>query len=123
MKRYRTTFYLVIITILLSVIFNFIFFHSLSLLALVNTLFYLSLALFLFGLLLYVLKGGFFDAIVLSFRRFIKKSGKTRMEDFDEHHSDSNFLLSERISNRLTRPVLGAGFFLVFVTTVIAFLL
>lgn len=88
----------------------------------VNTLFYFSLSIALFGLALYVVKGGFFDFFSYSFKRVAKALSRAPEID-DEISFKTNFQLSERINVSYMKSFLYSGLLLSFITIAVAYLL
>jgi len=76
--------------ILLILVFEFVLtlfsqliFSSLSYLAFINHLSVISLLFFNFGLIVFIVQGGFFDGVVYSFKRFVRATRKKTFQEED----------------------------------------
>lgn len=73
---FKKSFLYFIVSLSLTFLFSFIFYKKLSLLSFINTSFYATLLLLCIFLFATTVKGGFFDRIVLGFRRTFVSNGK-----------------------------------------------
>ncbi|EIT84587.1 hypothetical protein A374_14705 [Fictibacillus macauensis ZFHKF-1] len=122
MSRFTLTAAITSGTIVLSLILQLIIDRSFNLLHFYNTVFMVSLAILLIGLMLYVVKGGFFDVFTRSFKKFWRMLSKRSLYQ-SEVMDDSHFSLSQRIPAYVVTSFIASGLFLVIVTMIIAFFL
>lgn len=73
----KTSLYIFLSSLLLTMILAFIYYKNLTLLTFINTSFIISSLLLFCGLFMLVVKGGFFDGITFGFRRFLRNTSKT----------------------------------------------
>ncbi len=82
------------------------YYDQLTILYLINTVFVVSLLYIMVGALMFVTRGGFFDGITLSFRRFMKKgTNMGKMMDEVEYMD----LPSEAFEYTFTESLLVSG--------------
>lgn len=110
MTRLTNKWIFLIINLLLSAVFYFLFSHVVSdLSGYINTLFYMT-AFYLFTMLaMIVLKGRFLDGIVYGSRRFLNKisSAEDYLDEWKQHK-----LPSETVKKSLISTFFWQGFFL-----------
>lgn len=93
----------------------------LSALHLVNTVFFCSLCLLIAGIMLLLLEKGFFDRLVVGFKRFFRSFDKSK-QFLDELEGKKQHLPRSR-TFAFTIPVLLSGVILFLLTIFTAFLL
>lgn len=105
--------YILLGTLFLSTLVSF-FTHSFSLLVWINTLFNFSLLLTIIGAAMLVIQGGFFNAIIRSFRIFFRKINPMNhvLEEIEGKKEESTTY--PMTSFRLTLPLVVSGFALLF---------
>ncbi|WP_173916948.1 DUF3899 domain-containing protein [Halobacillus sp. Marseille-Q1614] len=86
MKFVRNKWGFLAINFVVLLLYFLIFSPAYSLLHFIDLLFYLCFFYLFIGLILWIIKGGFFDAITYSFRRVSNRIGKNKdyMEDIDD---------------------------------------
>jgi hypothetical protein len=115
MKR---TLYAFAAMILAGLALGYFYYENLSAIAILNSVFMISMVFIMLGALMLVTRGGFFDAITLSFRRMMKKGTK-----FGEMMDDVETmgLPSEAFEYSFTEPVLISGIIGFLVTVFLSF--
>lgn len=98
---------LLLINILATIIFFLIFASDYNLLHYINSLFYLCFIYLLVVLLMYTIKGGFFDGVTFGFRRF--NSVFIKRDDYLEEWRDKP-LPSEKFNPSLYQVLKFQGF-------------
>ncbi|MBE4909375.1 DUF3899 domain-containing protein [Bacillus luteolus] len=106
----KKTSYLVIISIFVICLLSYLYSQTVSLLSFINFTFFISSFFILLYLLLFVAKGGFFDGITYSFRRFTKQFSRT--EVFAEDDLEQMALPSEMLRYKKTTPIILNGLIL-----------
>ncbi|WP_082234652.1 DUF3899 domain-containing protein [Halobacillus massiliensis] len=94
------------------VLYFLIFSPAQSMLHFIDLLFYLCFFYLFIGLILWIVKGGFFDAVTYSFRKTSSKIGKNKdyMEDIDDFEEKP--LPSQLFNRNVVRFFLFQGAFL-----------
>jgi hypothetical protein len=88
----------------------------------INLLFYVSMPVTIIGLAMFVLRGGFFDFFSFSSKKVAKSL--SRQPEIDEQiRFDTNFKLSERISESYMHTFLFSGLFLTILSIAVAYAL
>jgi hypothetical protein len=80
--------------VIISVLLSFLFFDDFSLLSMINSVSIISLCFLIIGGFMFTSRGGFFDAITLSFRRVSNRLSKRRQilqDDLDTMALPSDF--------------------------------
>ncbi|MGM7700897.1 DUF3899 domain-containing protein [Pseudalkalibacillus sp. Hm43] len=118
MNLIKRSIYALIILLIVGVGAGFFYYDNLTFVAVLNSVFMVSLAYIMLGCLMFVARGGFFDAITLSFRRFMKKGTKYGdiMDDVERME-----LPSEVFEYKATEPLLISGIIAFLATVLISF--
>ncbi|MFQ3543887.1 DUF3899 domain-containing protein [Halobacillus rhizosphaerae] len=78
MALFKNKWFMIIFNLLITTLFFFIWAPAYDLFNYINQLFYIAYFYLFVGLLMLVIRGGFFDAVTYSFRRFHGKLAKNR---------------------------------------------
>ncbi len=118
MNLIKRSIYAIIILLIVGVGVGFFYYENLTLVTVLNSVFMISLVYIMIGSLMFVARGGFFDAITLSFRRFMKKGTKygELMDDVERME-----LPSEVFEYKATEPLLISGVITFLATVLISF--
>lgn len=102
----KRTLYSILILLIVGFGVGYFYYETITFVTTINSVFMISLLFIMIGAMMFVTRGGFFDAITLSFRRFMKKGTKYGeiMEDVERMD-----LPSEAFEYTLTEPMLFAG--------------
>jgi uncharacterized protein YacL len=114
----HTTLMMITLQYIIALLISLLLYRSLSLLSVINSLFYVGMIIFLVSSFLYVLKLGFFDKITYSFRQFYKSfspQGRQLGNDLD------TMALPSEHDYSLTKPMLISS--LIVLLTMLCFLL
>ncbi|WP_052000510.1 DUF3899 domain-containing protein [Gracilibacillus boraciitolerans] len=111
MQKLKKHLLLFIIHLIVCLFLIFLFHESLTLLVLINFLFYLTIFYLLIGLYLYVMSRQFFDITAKGFRRVF--SGRSKTKDLDEL-AESRKLPSEKVNKAWISFFLIQGSLLIF---------
>jgi hypothetical protein len=104
---FKTSIYVFLSSLVLTIIIAFIYYKNLTLLTFINTSFIISSLLLFCGLFMLVAKGGFFDGITFGFRRFLRNTSKTEQMLGDD--IETMALPSQTITTRMISPILISG--------------
>lgn len=105
---FRLNILVILGTLFISILFSYFNNHSFNLLVWINTLFNCSLFLTIIGSTMLVLQGGFFNAIIKSFRLFFQKTNKIEQVIVEIEGKKEN-LIPYRLTFNLTFPFLVSG--------------
>ncbi|SDM59390.1 protein of unknown function [Fictibacillus solisalsi] len=122
MSRFLASALLTAGSVVLSLIIEFLSDKKLHLIHVVDNLFMAGLALVLIGLVLFVVKGGFFDLFSKTVKKVVKSFSKSA-EYAESQEEASNFSLSERVSGNFIFPLLCSGAVLFVFSSLVAILL
>ncbi|MDN4523666.1 DUF3899 domain-containing protein [Fictibacillus fluitans] len=122
MSRFSVSVLLTAGSVLLSFIIEMVSDKKLHLIHIIDNLFMTGLALVLIGLVLFVVKGGFFDLFSKTVKKVMKSFSKSA-EYAESQEEGSNFSLSERISGNFVFPLLCSGALLFVFSSLVAILL
>jgi hypothetical protein len=106
----KKTSYLTVSSILLIFLLSYLFQETISLLTFINFTFFISSFYIFLYLLIFVTKGGFFDGITYSFRRFTKQMSRT--ETYTADDLEEMVLPSEMLKYRNSTPIILNGLIL-----------
>ncbi|WP_261132563.1 DUF3899 domain-containing protein [Bacillus sp. Marseille-Q3570] len=115
MRLIRRSTYLLALLLVMGSGFMYFYYDNITVVTFINSIFLISMLYIMLGGLMFVTRGGFFDAITLSFRRFMKKG--TKMGEIMEDVENSE-LPSEAFEYTFSEPLLLTGL-LGFLTTVL----
>lgn len=119
-KTMRKSFILIVISIFISFIGSF-FSDGGNWISFINLLFFISILLLMVGGALFVLKGGMFDGMIYSFRRFYRRTSK-----FESYVSDQSGELQSTPKNSMkglsVNPIIISGAALFFFSLVAAYM-
>lgn len=118
-KTMKTTLILNLIVLALSILLT--IYSGISLITFINSLFTIALLLLVIGLFMFVSRGGFFDAITLTFRKVFASASK-RAQLLQADMKDLS-LPSDLFGSKITYIFLLSGLALTILTTLIGFLL
>ncbi|WLD94908.1 DUF3899 domain-containing protein [Alkalihalobacillus sp. AL-G] len=109
----------IFLTILfIAVIIGYLYYNEMTMLIFINSVFIVSLFYIMIGALFFVTRGGFFDGITLSVRRFMKKGTRMGATMEDVERMD---LPSEAFEYSYTEPLLLSGFIGFLLTVLISY--
>ncbi|HET7629716.1 MAG TPA: DUF3899 domain-containing protein [Bacillales bacterium] len=109
---------IVLFSLILAAMFATVNSSEWSLLSVINAAFLASLLLLIVGASLFVISGGFFNAIVYSFRRFFRKG--TKMGKLLEGDDEDD--IPKPVSFSITYPLLIVGGILFIVTMILSYI-
>ncbi|MBB6453040.1 putative integral membrane protein [Salirhabdus euzebyi] len=116
MEIFKNRWILLLTNILLALLFFFLLAPSNDFVHFINILFYISFFYLISGLILFVIKGKFFDAISHSFKKVFRSISKKR-DYLDD--PDSEPAPSDKINESFMKMLLFQGFILIFFVAVL----
>lgn len=105
---FRLNVFVILGTLFISILLSYFNNHSFNQLVWINTLFNCSLTLMVIGSTMLVIQGGFFNAIIRSFKLFFQKTNRIE-QVIEEIAGKRENLNPYRLTFKLTFPFLFSG--------------